>query len=112
MKALMIAAVTLLVMACGKITVDYDVTGTAALVDITYADGGSTEQVNNVAPPWSTSIDASKDDFVYLSAQNQTDTGTVRVKITYSGTFVGSGTIDEAESAGPYAIASASGSVP
>lgn len=112
MRALMIAVVAVLLAACGQVSVDYDVTGTAALVDITYADGDSIEQVNGITPPWATSIDAEKDDFVYLSAQNQTDSGTVRVKITYSGTFSGSGTIDAAESSGPFAIATASGSVP
>ncbi|MEV4137045.1 MmpS family transport accessory protein [Dactylosporangium sp. NPDC049742] len=55
----------------------YVVSGSAAIVDVTYqnADGG-TSQRSGVRVPWSLSI-GDGSDFLYISAQNKGDSGTV-----------------------------------
>lgn len=87
-------------------SVTYRVSGSAAKADVTYAGSkGSTNQQAGVTLPWSTTVTINKkDDDLYLSAQNATNTGCVDVDISHSGKSLYSGS-----SCGAFTIATASG---
>jgi len=83
----------------------YRITGTASTVDVTLNNAqGGTEQYNNVYLPKEYSYDSFSDDFVYISAQNQGEYGTVTVEIYVNGSLFKTST-----SSGAYVIATASG---
>lgn len=83
----------------------YEVSGSANDYSITYANsGGNTEQKSSVTSGWYYYwTDTDFDRFLYISAQNNTGTGTVTVKILQDGKV-----IKEATSTGAYVIATAS----
>lgn len=88
----------------GSGTVVYKVTGTAGKVDITYSgSGGSTLQQSNVSTPWSTNIAAHSGDFLYVSAQNDGETGCVEVQIVS-----GSSVLKDGQSCGAFVVATVS----
>ena len=88
--------------------VEYTVTGTTTLVDITIEnEDGGTSQFSDVSVPWSYEFQGNSGDFVYVSAQNQLDTGSVTVKIYTDGSVFKTST-----SVGAYVIATASGLLP
>lgn len=88
--------------------VEYAITGTAKTVDVTLNNsGGNTEQFSEVTVPQSYKYETFNDDFLYISAQNQGETGTVIVTIYYE-----DNPIETANSEGAYVIASASCSKP
>lgn len=90
----------------GATSVHYKVTGTASSVSITINnDTGGTEQAT-VDVPYSKIYSDYYDDFLYISAQNQGNSGSVTVSIYVNGNLV-----EQATSTGPYVIASASGSL-
>jgi hypothetical protein len=107
MKYLMFFLCILIINGCGMFGYDikYEVTGSASTVDITYenADGG-TSQANGVSISWSYSFTGHTDDFVYVSAQNNGESGTVTVTIYKDGSVFKTST-----SSGAFCIASASG---
>ena len=85
--------------------VTYHIGGTARSADLTYSNaGGDTEQQNDKAVPWLTSFTGHGGQFLYVSAQNQGETGTITCEIILNGAVVKS-----AQSNGAYAIASCSG---
>ncbi len=87
--------------------VKYEVTGSAQSVDITYQnEDGGTSQVSDASVPWSYTFTGETLNFVYVSAQNNGETGTVTVTIYKDGEQFKSST-----SSGAYVIASASGSL-
>lgn len=87
--------------------VEYSISGSAGAVGLTYRNAtGGTEQ-RDVGLPGSLSFNALAGQFVYISAQNRTNSGDVHVSITVDG-----GLLQQATSSTPYGIASASGSVP
>lgn len=87
--------------------VKYEVTGSAQSVDITYQnEDGGTSQVSDVTLPWSITFTGDTLDFVYISAQNQGETGTVTVTIYRDAEQFKSST-----SSGAYVIASADGTL-
>lgn len=70
--------------------------------DITYAIPGGQQQEKDVANPWRKNVTVSPGDFLYVSAQNGCDHGSVSVKIeTETGKV-----LNRATSSGGYAIAS------
>ncbi len=84
--------------------VTYRVTGSAALASVTYQNsGGGTEQAE-VALPWSQTITAPSGGFVYISAQNKSEYGSVTCDIELDGKQYKTST-----STGEYGIASCSG---
>jgi hypothetical protein len=92
-------------------TVKYEITGTAAKVDITMRNSGeNTEQYSDISIPWETifdvTIDADDYYFAYYSAQNQGSAGSVTVKI-----FDDRDLFKIATSSGAYVIARASGGI-
>lgn len=88
--------------------VEYEVTGSTDVVSITIANkSGGTSQYSGVTLPWSTSFKADPGDFVYVSAQNQRDTGSVTAAI-----YIDGDKYKRSTSTGAYVIATASGSVP
>lgn len=89
-------------------SVKYKVTSTAATVNVTFVNGsGDTVQNNGEEPPWEITFSADTGDFVYVSAQMMED-GDHSVTVTiYSDGDV----FDTSTSTGPYAIASASGTL-
>ncbi|MBL7087099.1 MAG: hypothetical protein ISS28_08435 [Candidatus Cloacimonetes bacterium] len=90
-----------------SIDVEYKVTGTASRVDVTYEnEGGGTSQESNVSVPWTYSFTGEPGDFVYISAQNQGQSGSVTVTIYTDGDKFKTST-----SSGAYVIATASGSL-
>lgn len=87
--------------------VKYAVTGTAGSVDITMSNAsGGTEQFTKLLP-WSTTFHAPSGAFLYISAQNTGDSGTVTAQI-----LVDSKLIQESKSSGAYVIASVSELLP
>ena len=87
--------------------VEYKVTGSASTVSLTYTNSnGGASQESDVSVPWSYSFKGSPDDFVYISAQNQGDNGSVTVTIYKNGSSFKTST-----SNGAYVIATASGSI-
>lgn len=80
---------------------------TCSSCDLTYSDsGGNTQQVS-MSSTWELKFDADKGQFLYVSAQNNNNSGSVSVSIKCRGK-----TIDDANSSGAYVIATASGSAP
>ncbi len=89
-------------------TVKYEVTGTARRAGLTLQnDSGGTDQIE-VSVPWSKSYHSFESrDFVYVSAQNDGETGTLSCAIYVDGRKVFSGSAN-----GAYAICTASGALP
>jgi len=107
MKYLIFILCILMIGGCDLFDFDikYEVTGSAATVNITYKnEDGGTSQANGVSMPWSYSFTAQPGDSVYLSAQNNGESGTITVTI-----FKGSSEFKKSSSVGPYCIATASG---
>lgn len=67
-------------------TVTYKIKGSASSVDVTYnnAQGGS-QQIGNASVPWSQTFTADSGSFLYLSAQNKGESGTVETEIDVDG---------------------------
>lgn len=109
MKAIAFTAslAMLLGTACKKDLPEVKYSVYCASCDLTYENkSGNTEQIT-VSGSWDYEFEAEKGTFVYISAQNNNDHGTVSVQITVDG-----GVIEDASSTGAYVIATASGSVP
>ena len=86
-------------------TVKYEISGSADEVSITMEnETGNTEQFNTDLP-FSKSFKVERGDFLYISAQNQGEYGTVTCTISVNGTV-----LETATSSGAYKIASCSGS--
>lgn len=84
----------------------YSVTGTTDQVSLTYTFNGAIAQ-ESAGLPWSKEQVLSRETFLYLSAQNQRNTGSVAVSIKVNGSlFRSDQTFKE------YGIATASGSYP
>ncbi len=87
--------------------VEYTAVCSSGTVDLTIENrDGGTSQFSDVPTPWSYSFTGEVDDFVYVSAQNNQDNGTVTVKIIVDGD-----TFKSSISSGAYVIASAYGSL-
>lgn len=85
--------------------VTYTVGGSTSSASITYQNAtGSTEQDDAVTVPWFSTFSASPGDFLYISAQNNNESGTVTCQIAVNGTV-----IKTAHSSGAYTIATCSG---
>ena len=85
----------------------YEITGTAERVDVTLSNAtGGTEQYSDVPLPKEYSYNSFSDSFVYISAQNQGEYGTVIVSIYVNGVLFKTST-----SSGAYVIATASGGI-
>ena len=111
-KAILLLLIILLSFsACNLFTppqVKYEVTGTALTVDLTIEnEDGGTSQFSDKPLPWTYSFTGASGDFVYVSAQNQGDTGSVTATIYIDGEEYKTST-----SSGAYVIATASGSIP
>jgi tetratricopeptide (TPR) repeat protein len=88
--------------------IEYRVTGSTSMVDVTYTNkDGGTSQANGVSIPWSYSFKASSGKFVYISAQNKSESGGITVTIYKDGSVFKS-----SKSSGAYCIAEASGTLP
>jgi hypothetical protein len=87
-----------------KPEVEYKITGTASRVSVTLNNAtGGTEQYDNVSVPHTYIFDTFTDWFLYISAQNQGEYGSVTVTIYLNGEVVATST-----SSGAYVIATAS----
>jgi len=87
--------------------VNYRVTGSASYADMTYnnADDG-TEQLDNVRLPWNQRFNMQYGQFMYISAQNQSESGSVTCEI-----LVNNKVVKKSTSSGAYVIATCSGRV-
>jgi uncharacterized repeat protein (TIGR02543 family) len=84
--------------------VEYKITGTASKVFVTLSNGtGGTEQFDNVYVPHTYTFQTFTNWFLYVSAQNLGESGSVTVTIYLNGAVVGKST-----SSGAYVIADAS----
>ena len=84
--------------------VEYKITGTASEVDVTLTNAtGGTEQYDNVSVPHTYTFDNYTHWFLYISAQNQGESGSVTATIYLNGEVVNTAT-----SEGAYVIATAS----
>ena len=87
--------------------VQYKISGSASSVDVTLNNAsGGTSQYDNVSVPKTYLYRSFNDDFLYISAQNQGETGTVTVQI-----FIEDDLYKSSTSSGAYVIATASGSL-
>jgi hypothetical protein len=83
----------------------YKVTGTTNRASLTYQNAyGNTEQME-VDVPWTKTLKMVRGEFVYVSAQNENDSGTIKCEILVDGALT-----ETASSSGAYVIASCSGS--
>ena len=112
-----LVAFTLIVCLCGLFSlgaecdsttsaavVEYSITGTASTVFVSLNNAtGGTEQFGNVSVPHTYRYDNFTDWFLYISAQNQGESGSVTVTIYLNGEIVKTST-----SEGAYVIATAS----
>ncbi|MCK5133552.1 MAG: hypothetical protein KAR40_15535 [Candidatus Sabulitectum sp.] len=90
-----------------SIDVRYEVVGSAETVNITFENGsGGVSQMADIALPWSHSFSADPDDYVYLYAQNQGESGSITVTIYKDGDV-----FKRATSEGAYVVASVSGNL-
>ena len=113
MKRLLIAALIICVFVsfggeCDSSTsaakVEYEITGTASTVSVTLNNAtGGTEQYTDVSVPHTYTFEKYTHWFLYVSAQNEADSGSVTVTIYLDGEVVATST-----SSGAYVIASAS----
>ena len=89
-------------------SVEYQVTGATATVDVTYENqNGDTAQANGVAVPWIYTFTSTEGTFLYVSAQKDgSDTGDVTCSLYVDGVLRESTT-----STGAYAICTASDSL-
>lgn len=88
----------------GQSNIEYRVSGTATRASLTYeTEGGGTGQVSSAAIPWSYSFKAKKGDFLYISAQITSNSGTITTAI-----YKGGKEIETASSSGFASIATAS----
>jgi len=86
----------------------YEITGSAEKVDVTLSNSsGGTEQYDDVSLPARYTYTTFSNWFLYISAQNQGEYGTVRVTIYTDGELY-----KTSFSSGAYVIASASGTKP
>lgn len=83
--------------------VTYAVAGTTSSASMTYQTPDGSAQEAGVSVPWSHSFTATEGQFLYISAQNQNDYGTVAVSIKVDGTEV-----KHSVSSGAYVIADTS----
>lgn len=84
----------------------YEVTGFASSVSLTYEnESGNTEQRTSARLPYRKTMYVEPGAFLYLSAQNNTGSGTLECKIIVNGQVV-----ETATSSGEFAIATCSGS--
>lgn len=105
---LIICVLSLFSMSCdsssSSVRVEYEITGTASTVSVTLNNAtGGTEQFSDVYVPHTYTFEKYTDWFLYISAQNQGDSGSVTVTIYLNGEVVATST-----SSGAYVIATAS----
>lgn len=87
--------------------VTYEVTGSAGAIDVTYENAnGDSSQEGGMAVPWRRTFTMTEGSFVYISAQNQGESGSVTCTVLVDGVEAESNT-----SSGGYTICSASGSL-
>jgi hypothetical protein len=87
-------------------SVTYSVTGlSTSSASITYENSTGGTSQETITLPWSKSLTFKRDAFLYISAQNKSNIGTVTVSIKANNI-----TIKTSTSNGAYAIATASGS--
>lgn len=85
--------------------VAYRITGSARSVDLTYQNASaSSEQARAKPVPWNMTFSAHPGQFLYVSAQNNGESGTVKCELLVNGIVVKS-----AESSGAYTIATCDG---
>jgi len=106
--ALIICIVALFSIGCDSSTsavrVEYELTGTASKVSVTLNNAtGGTEQFSDVYIPHTYTFEKYTDWFLYVSAQNLGDSGSITVTIYLNGEVVATST-----SSGAYVIADAS----
>jgi hypothetical protein len=80
---------------------------TCGSCDLTYANSGGDTEQRSITSSWTYPFKGEKDQFLYISAQNNNSSGTVTVVINVDGAK-----FKNASSTGGYVIATASGSLP
>ncbi len=81
----------------------YEVGGTAGRVSVTYTNAAGDTEQQEVYLPWSKSFKTQYGEFLYISAQNQNDSGTVTTTIKVNGVIQKS-----SSSSGGFVIATSS----
>lgn len=90
-----------------SIDLRYEVTGSAELVNITYENlNGGISQLSAIPLPWSVTLSADPGDYVYLSAYNRGESGSVTVTIYEDGSV-----FKRASSEGAHVTASVGGTL-
>lgn len=88
--------------------VTYSVGGSTTAASLTYEnEGGNAEQKAQVGVPWATTFRVESGAFLYVSAQNKNESGSITCEIKLDGAV-----IEQASSDGAYTIATCSGSAP
>jgi len=99
----------------GGHSIEYQVTGSASTVSLTYGHAGcntatsncNSTAIDNVTLPWTLNLTANSGDFVYVSARNNGDSGTVVATILEDGNV-----FHISSSSGAHTTADASGMLP
>ena len=87
--------------------IKYEISGSASSVSVTYSDkNDGTAQISEAYLPWSYEFTATNSHFLYLSAQNNGEYGSVKVTI-----YIDNVVYKTTSSRGSYVIASVSGSI-
>ena len=110
MKYILLCIISLFLFSCESLVkeVKYEITGDAHSVSLTYANASEgTEQRSNIALPGTITFKSRPGNFLYMSAQNQGESGCVTVKI-----YVDGKVFKKSTSCGEYVIAEANGSCP
>lgn len=85
--------------------VTYEVTGSATAIDVTYEnENGDVSQEGPMVVPWRRTVNVEDGAYVYISAQNQDETGAVTCRVLVDGVEKEANT-----SSGAYTICTASG---
>jgi hypothetical protein len=89
----------------GKVRVDYLIFGSTNRASLTLSNATGNTEMITVRVPWSQMLIMEPGEYLYLSAQNERDRGSISCQIHVNGRVV-----EEANSSGAYVIASCSGS--
>jgi len=83
----------------------YRISGSTSKASLTYENASGNTEQQDVRVPWELELEVPAGQFLYISAQNDRDSGSIRCEIVQDGKVV-----EEASSSGAYVIASCSGS--
>ncbi len=89
------------------VNVRYEVSGTAAIIAVTYRNATGALEQRDIQGPWSYELQAQQGTILTLRAVNKTAEGTVKCRVLIDGQV-----FKEGESSGPFKIVDCTGMIP